>query len=166
MKGIWAPRLLRRGVARPERSYGQRTSLSPTAILIAAGLVTLMCLRLAAAILPAEATALGLALAAMAVAFGGAAVRSELWSQAAAMLAGEAGLMTMLLVLTRGLPPAGEVLALAEVVLLAALLSGLTRPVQAILGAPDSALLRGLRGCAHSGVRSPWPFRSPAPAPP
>ncbi len=146
VKGLWAPRLLRRGVPLPEKSYGQRASLSPTVILIASGLVTLMCLRLAAAILPHEATPLGVALAAMAVGFGGVAVRSELWSQAAGMLAGEAGLMTMILVLARGLPPAGEALALAEVVFLAVLLSALTRLVQAIHGAPDSALLRGLRG--------------------
>lgn len=146
VKGWWAPRVLGRGVRQPEASYGQRSTLSATAILLAAALVTLICLRLAVAILPLRATALGLSLAAMCVGFGGVALRSELWSQGAGMLMGEAGIMTMILVLAAGLPPLGETLALAEVVLLALLLAALTRLVQALHGAPDSSFLRGLRG--------------------
>lgn len=146
VKGLWAPRILRRGVRQPERSYGQRSTLSATAILLAAGLVTLICLRVAAAILPLQAAALGLSLAAMCVGFGGVALRSELWSQGAGMLMGEAGIMTMILVVASGLPPLGETLALAEVVLLAVLLAALTRLVHTLHGAPDSTFLRGLRG--------------------
>ncbi len=146
VKGIWAPRLLRGALPHRGEVYGLQARRSAATLLAGAAAVTLLCLRLSQAVLPARGVALGLGLAAMFVAFGAAAVRSELWSQAAGMLMGEAGLLTAVLVLAAGLPPVGEALALAELVLLAGVLATLTRLVRRTHGAADARVLRGLRG--------------------
>ncbi len=146
VKGLWAPRLLRRGLRHRGEVYGQRAAFSGSTLLLGAVAVMLLCLRLGMIILPATGVALGLSLAAMFVGLGTAAVRSELWSQAAGMLMGEAGLMTAALVVSAGLPVVGETFALAEVVLLAAVLAAVTSLVRASHGGADIRFLRGLRG--------------------
>ncbi len=146
VKGFWAPRVLGGGIRHQGEVYGYRAAFSSAVLLVGTGAVTLICLRVGTAILPVSGPALGFGLAAMFTGFWTAAIRSELWSQAAGMLMGEAGLMTAALVLSAGLPPVGEILALAEVVLLATILAGMTRLVKATFGSADSGLLRGLRG--------------------
>ncbi len=146
IKGLWAPGLLRRAVRHDGEVYGQHAAFSASALLLGAAALSLLCLWVGLAILPRAGVALGLGLAAMFVGWGTAAVRSELWAQAAGVLMGEAGLMTAALVLASGLPPLGETFALIEVVLLATLLGSGTRLVRATHGSHDSRLLRGLRG--------------------
>lgn len=146
VKGLWAPRLLRRAIRHNGEVYSQHAAFSPSALLLGAAALSLLCLRVSLMILPDTGVALGLGLSAMFVGLGTAAIRSELWAQAAGMLMGEAGLMTAALVLSSGLPPVGETFALAEVVLLATVLASVTRLVRATYGSADSQLLRGLRG--------------------
>jgi hydrogenase-4 membrane subunit HyfE len=146
IKGLWAPRLLRRAVPNQGEVFGLQARRSATVLFVGAAAVTLLCLRLANLIYPLRDVPLGLALAALFVGFGSAALRSELWSQAAGILMGEAGLMASALVLTAGFPPLGEAFALAEVVVLAAILAAVSRLVHATHGATDARLLRGLRG--------------------
>jgi hydrogenase-4 membrane subunit HyfE len=147
VKGLWAPRLLRRAVPPDPRLYGQQAAFSPAMLLCAVAAVTLLCLRVSGRIAgAAEGQALGLALAALLVGLSAAAIRSELWAQAAGILCGEAGLMTGIFVLAGGLPPVGETWALAEVLVLAAVFAVVTRRVHAHHGAATSRLLRGLRG--------------------
>ena len=146
IKGIWAPRLLRRAVRHDGEVYGQRAAWSAAALLAAAGALTLLGLRLGLDLDAPLGVPLGLSLAAMFVGFGTTAMRRELWSQSGGLLLAEGGLMGAVLVLASGLPALGEALALTEVVLLAAVLGAVTRSVVAVHGAADSRLLRRLRG--------------------
>jgi hydrogenase-4 membrane subunit HyfE len=146
VKGLWVPRLLRQVVRHEGEVYGLHARRSASVLFVGAAAVTALCLRLSQLILPSAGVALGLALGAMFVGFGTAALRSELWSQAAGMLMGEAGLLTAALVLTAGLPPLGEAFSLAEAVLLASILAAVTRLVGRTHGAADARALRGLRG--------------------
>jgi hydrogenase-4 membrane subunit HyfE len=146
VKGLWAPRLLRHAVRHGGEIYGQQAAFSPSVLFAGAAGVVLLGLRLGTAVSSEAGVPLGLGLAAMLVGFGTVAVRPELWSQAAGLLMGEAGLATTVLVLAAGLPPLGEALAFGEVLALAAVLRLVARMVTETHGAADARLLRGLRG--------------------
>lgn len=148
IKGLWAPRLLARAVPRSAEVYGHAVRRAPPVLMSGAAAVTLLGLELGARLASSRAghLPLGLALAAMFVGFGTAAVRSELWSQAVGILMGEAGLFMSLVIWVSGLPPLGEMAALAEVAVLAALLGALSQLVQATYGRQDARLLQRLRG--------------------
>lgn len=147
VKGLWVPGLLRRGQRGGGTVYSLQARGSSFTLFVGAGLVTLICLRLGQAVGEGAAgTALGLAVAGSFIGFSAAAVRTELWTQAAGILSAEGALTIGALVLVGGLGPIGELLVLLEVPALAAVLAVVARLAHATHGAADAGLLRRLRG--------------------
>jgi hydrogenase-4 membrane subunit HyfE len=147
IKAFWVPRILGRSLpVREGHDYGLATALSPPMLLGGAVVLALLGLRLGVLLGPAAGEALGLGLAAVILGFGLPAVRAELWAQSVGILLGEAALVLTALVLAGDLPPTAEVLALAEVILLAVVLGAVVRAVREVHGVADVRRLGRLRG--------------------
>lgn len=144
VKGLWAPGILRRGLR--TTTFGTAAQWSPPVLLLGLSVITLLSLGLGRRMAPHHPAAAAMAVAAMVVAFGTAAVRPELWSQATGMLIGEAAITTLILVLAAGLPPIAELFALAEVVFLAVTLAAMGHLAMHAHRASDARDLRRLRG--------------------
>lgn len=144
VKGLLAPAILRRGFR--ATTFGNASHWSPTVLLLALSVITLLSLGLGPLLAPHHPAAAAMAVDAMVVAFGSASVRPELWSQATGMLIGEAAITTLILVLAAGLPPIAEIFALAEVVFLAVTLSAMGHLAMHAHRTVDARDLRRLRG--------------------
>ncbi len=147
VKAFWVPRVLHRSLpVREGHDFGLATSMSPPMLLGGAVVMALLGLRLGTLLGPAAGEALGLGLAAVLLGFGIPAVRAELWAQTVGILLGEAALVLTALVLAGDLPPTAEVLAFAEVILLAVVLGAVVRAVREVHGVADVRRLGRLRG--------------------
>jgi hydrogenase-4 membrane subunit HyfE len=148
VKGLAAPRLLVVRWPAAERSrYALSGHLGTPATLVGVIGVLLFAFRVAAIVAPARfEAAVAACLAAGLVGLCAPAVRHELAAQSAGLLHAEAGLSSAALLLVGHLPLVPDVIALAELLVLALALGLLLGAVARVHGRADARHLATLRG--------------------
>ena len=147
-KGLAAPRLLSVPWPEGERArYALSGHLGTSAMMTGAVAVLLFAFRVAGVVAPgAFEAAVAACLAAGIVGLGAPAVRHELSAQASGLLHAEAGLSATALLLVGHLPTVPDVIALAELLVLALALGVLLAAVARVHGEADARRLAALRG--------------------
>lgn len=148
VKGLAAPRLLVVPWPASERArYALSGSLATSSVMVGAVAALLFSFRVADTVAPRLfAPAVAAAMAAGLVGLAAPAVRHELAAQAAGLLHAEAGISTAALLLVGHLPVVPDVIALAEILVLALALGVLLGAVARLHGRADVRHLAELRG--------------------